>query len=771
MNSKVCRRNRLASGVQRTAYSIIALLLLSSLVHAKDLLPEDTVASKGSMVKESMPKEPIVIDGDKVEYFQDQKKAVGTGNVSIKYKDMVLTCDKITVYLDTREAIAEGNVKITQKGSFFTGEKINYNFDTKEAKIIDGYISSKPFYGKAGEVDKPAEKNKYDMKKGYITTCDLDKPHYRIQSKHVEFYPEDKVIAKHIFLFIGNVPVLYLPYYVQPLNETKSHVTVTAGEKDEWGYYALSALRMHLNDKNRADLLLDYRAARGIGIGLNDYYESQVGNGAAKFYYSHDYADYIRGAYERGGDMRPRYRWQWRHKWIMPEETGTIATVEFNRLSDTDVIKDFFYTEYEEIGDLPDNYVSVVTAKPAFTANLLARKRFGKFYEVIERLPEYTINVPTYNLVPNTPIYYTGSASAIYFNHTYNNSTNGLVDGQKDVGAGRLDTYNRLSYALRLFRSLNITPFAGMRETYYSRNKWGKTNFIRGVFDTGVDASIKFYRLFDVETNFLGLDIHKLRHIITPTASYYYTHQPTVDPANLNQFDGVDALATSNAANFAVESRFQTKRFVDGSLKSVDLVTFIISSPYVFRLKKGNLAFKNHTQKFQSVDMQLEVIPYPWMAGVAKMSVNTKNYAVSTESFDITGSYGDWNVGVGHSYDKSLQFDIANQLTTQVIYKINETWKVRAYDRFNIQKSFIEQEYTIYRDLHCWQMELTYRTTKIPHEVGLWITFTLKAFPDYPIGYKRTYSQPRFGASPSTRFDTWGSGEERLEPSERFISP
>lgn len=766
------QRNRLSHRVQRIACIIVALSLFSPSVHAKDPLSENVMSPKTSVAKEPMPKEPIVIDGDKVEYFQDQKKAVGTGNVSIKYKDMVLTCDRITVYLDTREGIAEGNVKITQKDAFFTGEKINYNFDTKKAKIFDGYVSSTPFYGKAGEVNKPADKDEYSLERGYVTTCDLDKPHYRIQSKHVEFYPNDKIVAKHIFLFIGNVPVLYLPYFVQPLKETKSHITATLGEKDEWGYYLLTALRMNFTDKNRADLLLDYRAARGIGVGINDYYESRVGDGAAKFYYTNDYANYIRGAYERGGDRRPRYRWQWRHKWTMPEETGTTATIEFNKLSDRDVIKDFFYNEYEEIGDNPDNYISVVTAKPAFTANLLARKRFGKFYEVIERLPEYTIQVPQYNLIPNTHIFYTGSASAVYLNHTYNNETNGMVDGQKDVGVARLDNYNRLSYALSLFHSLNITPYAGMRQTYYSRNKWGDTNLIRGVFDAGIDASIKFYRIFDIDTNVLGLDIHKLRHIITPTASYFYTHQPTVDPENLNQFDATDGLLTTNGAFFSLENRLQTKRYIDGDLKSVDLATFTVSTPYSFRLKKSNLAFKDHTQKFQSVDLKLEVIPYTWMTGTAKMSVNTKNYSVSTESFDISGNYGNWNVGVGHRYDKSLQFDVANQLTTQVIYKINEKWKVRAYDRFNVAKSFMEQEYTIYRDLHCWQMDLTYRVTKIPHEVALWVTFTIKAFPDYPIGYKRTYSRPQFGSSSSAntgRFDAMGEGEERLVPSEGFI--
>ena len=58
------------------------------------------------------PKAPIVVNGDKVEYFHEQKKVIGTGNISIDYEDVKLTCKQVTVYLDTREAIAEGDVKI-----------------------------------------------------------------------------------------------------------------------------------------------------------------------------------------------------------------------------------------------------------------------------------------------------------------------------------------------------------------------------------------------------------------------------------------------------------------------------------------------------------------------------------------------------------------------------------------------------------------------------------------------------------------------------------
>ncbi|MFA5499911.1 MAG: LPS export ABC transporter periplasmic protein LptC, partial [Candidatus Omnitrophota bacterium] len=115
---------------------VLSIALFSSLVPAV-------------RAQEMKQKAPIIVNGDKVEYFHEQKKVVGTGNISIDYEDVRLTCDKVTVYLDTREALAEGNVKITQKDAYFTGEKLNYNFDKRTGKAIDAYVNYVPFYGRS----------------------------------------------------------------------------------------------------------------------------------------------------------------------------------------------------------------------------------------------------------------------------------------------------------------------------------------------------------------------------------------------------------------------------------------------------------------------------------------------------------------------------------------------------------------------------------------------------------------------------------------------
>jgi len=709
--------------------------------------------------EEMKPKAPIVVNGDKVEYFHEEKKVIGTGNISIDYEDVKLTCKQVTVYLDTREAIAEGDVKITQKDMYLTGDRINYNFDKRTGRAIDAYVNYVPFYGKSQDVQKVSD-NQTNIERGYITTCDLDKPHYRIQARQVKIYTEDKVIAKHILFFVGSVPILYLPYYVQPLKDYSTGITTMAGHDSDWGYYALNSLKFDYGDLFKGRWRLDYRTKNGIAAGVDDNYKLPgLGEGAVRFYYADEDNPYL--SYEPEGVHEAKYRVQVRHKWQIDDDT--LFTLEMNKVKDDNFMKYYFLKEWEEQRQ-PSNYFSIITTKQDYTTTFGANVRLDKYYDVVQRLPEYIIDIPQYNIKYNgesSPLYYNMRTSSVYLQKTFRD-TSTIGPQLKDQDVIRLDTYNRLNYPIKLLKALSTTPYAAVRQTYYSRNALGRTNITRGVFSAGVDNSIKFYKLYDVNTNALDLNINKLRHIITPMANYYYTHQPTVSPGTLMQFDELDALRGQNGFLLSIENKIQTKR--DGV--SVDIVDFILSTDYQFKVNQDiTPAFENadyNKQKFKSVDMQLELTPYPWIYSLAKMRINTKYALPEWGSVDfVGGKEADRSLAFGYRYERSFDSaivadpdtngDIVNYLTTDLIYRFNEFWKARIYWRANLDKGYIdEQEYTISRDLHCWTLEFTYdirpyQSNSTISDQIFWFALRLKAFPDQPLGLRRSYSRTRAG--------------------------
>ncbi|MCK4462756.1 MAG: LPS-assembly protein LptD, partial [Candidatus Omnitrophica bacterium] len=719
--------------LKRFLYLFITLAFLANISLAQEfpkLIPKDEL--KG-FEKRAVP---VIVNGDRVEYFQDKKKIIGSGNVNITYGDVKLTCDKITVFTDTKIGICEGNVKITQPNGSFKGEKIRYDFVNKTGSIIDGYVRAGPIYAHAEKVEK-VSKDKIVFDDGYVTTCDLEKPHYRIQAKQVRLYLDDKVVAKHVFFFIGNVPLFYVPYYVQPIRDVKTKITVIPGYKDDWGYYALGAYRYYLDEKCKGYLRLDYREKKGLGEGIDYKYNlDELGDGIARFYFAQENNDL---AIKKTGSVDDRWRLQYKH--LINFRNDTMGVIEINKLSDENMIKDYFYKEYEE-GMEADNYISCITTKPNYNFKILARKRLDDFFTVTERLPEVSLQVNNQRLW-DTFFYYYNEMSFTNFSKKYKESLD-----SEDEEALRFDTYHKLSYAARLFRSIYATPYAATRQTYYSRNKWGEDNLLREIYEYGLDLSTKFYRTFDIEIP--AIDIYRLRHIITPTVGFYHRRQPSISPDNLFQFDTIDGLDYQNGISLSLEHKLQTKRGKPDGWKSVDLLRFIVSTDYLYRFKKSNLGFKG-VGKFTDVKYELELRPYDWLFAQTDITMRSKDRIIKSANTDLICDLGEkLKFGMGHRYEHS-NTDTTSQFTLDATYKINEGWSlskgwaIRAYERFDTHdQKWQEQEYTIYKDLHCWLGELTCNIKE--GEYSFWVIFRIKAFPDVPIGLKRTYHRPTPGS-------------------------
>ena len=717
-------RTVVTTKLARTFFGIILsvsfLAANSFAFDAKSLMP--------SMKKD----QPVIVKGEKVEYRRDQNVVVGSGNVSIDYGDTRLDCDKITVYTDTKEAICEGNVKISQPGASMEGDKINYNFSTKTGYALDSKVTVHPFYGKSELVEQAGDKT-FRLEKGYVTTSDLEKPHYRIQAKEVSLFLGEKIVARHVVFYVGSVPIFYLPVYVQPLKRKFPEVTVVPGRTSDWGYYALTSWRYFFNENSKGHVHLDVREKKGVAQGIDYSHDSkELGTGLARFYYTHENDDL---AVDKSGPVDDRWRIQYRHNIDLPENTR--FTLEFNKLSDRDFIKDYVYREFED-NPAPDNYFLFETNKPNYDFNLLARKRLNDFNTVVERLPEARLRVNKQELW-DTKFYYQSENSMANFIKRYDVEENLSPDESL-----RLDNFHELSYSARLFNFLNTTPFVATRQTFYSRNKWNVTSQLRSIYQTGVNFSAKFYRIFDTTSDILGLDLHRLRHIVTPSARYLHRHQPGISPDNLHQFDSIDNIDRANGFALSLENKLQTKRPEGDGMKTVDLVRFIVSSDYDFRLKKRSLEPQG-VGRFGDVTFKLEMWPYTWFFFNSDMTLDHKDYDIRTANIDFYVDLGKkLTLGVGHRYS-SDNVSRSSQLTGELFYNINEEWKVKIYERFEFDTAkWEEQQYTIYKDLHSWLAELSLNVRG--DEYTAWLVFRLKAFPDIPIGlFETTYRRPQPG--------------------------
>ena len=683
-------------------------------------------------------KGPIVINGDKVEYATDKREVRAVGNVVITCQDTKLTCQKLTVNTDTKEAQAEGNVRIEDSKGIIEGARATYNFQTKSGVIIDADFKSAPFFGKADKINKVSEAE-FVVLKGYATTCSFDQPHYKLKSKKVDFFPHDKVQIKNVTAYVGQTPLLYLPQYTHSFSDPLMHVQLMPGSKKDWGPYMLSAWRYQLTDYMTGRVYLDYRQNLGLayGFGLN-YTSPDFGKGDLK-YYNADENDQNQSE-GQPSEFR-RYFVRWRHKWDIDNQTN--FTSEYYKIVDSrrkelgtdfNILKDYFPREYEKDSQ-PLSYALFHHNFSYSSADIIVQPRTNSWFSQLEKLPEIKYSMPSVQL-GDTLFYFENASSFANYN---------VVPG--GANSTRLDSFNKFSRPFRV-AFINLTPFVGSRQTFYDKDINGASIAPRTVFYSGADASTRFYRIFNVNSNLLGLDINGLRHIITPSVGYAYNHQPTILSSRLRQIDSMDSIAVSNAATLELSNKLQTKR----KGLSVDLVDTDITTTYNF--KPNNTADK-HGGNLSDFLFKIKLLPYSWLRIESDATYNrsvprydSSYNRFTTANYDIVFDFqNERSFGIGQRYQRKG----GNEITTSLNWRLNPKWKFSIYERYNmghdptLQRGFREQQYTVSRDLHCWIMDVT-----LDKQNGggstIWFIFRLKAFPEMELGFQQSYQAPKSGS-------------------------
>ncbi|MCQ9208579.1 MAG: hypothetical protein NG712_04290 [Omnitrophica bacterium] len=685
-------------------------------------------------------KTPIICYGEKVEFLEAQQRLIAEGQVQIFYEDVQITCDRIDIALDTKIGHARGNVVVYQEDSVLTGDKVDYNFDTQTGTIYKAGFASQVIYGKgpAAVKEGPSE---ISMRHSYMTTCDLDRPHYRIHSRSAKIYLGDKVVMRHVIVYAFELPVFYLPYYSFALKPDRPKVTVLPGKDKDWGYYLLTAWRYEFSQYFKGLLHLDYRERRDFASGFDNYYQTKnFGKGFAKIYYMNErrLEDGRPWKYPHTTHERERYLIQQRHSWDIDPDTD--LRFEYWGVSDTDILKDYFYRkEFQREQPSTESYLSIVRSKPGYSLSLLGKRRFNKVFARTEYQPELKLDISSVKIGGENSKFYWKSENSFA-----NLSKKEAHPSNVDEDTVRFDTFNKISRVTKL-GFLHITPFVGERQTYYTKDKNGEGGFFRGAFNTGVDVETKFFRIFNVNTNKWGLDINNLRHVITPKVAYGYIRTPTILPEKLVQFDGLDGINRLNQFTFSLENKLQTKRKVAGQkeLQAVDLARLIISTNYDYRLPGGS--------KFSNINFDLEFTPFNWLALEFDAAYDHLQDRFITFNFDIYAAKGDkWTSGFGYRYAHENH----SEATFEISFKPTPLWKIGIYERFmfkgypNAKKKIYDlrqQEYRIVRDLHCWTSELIYTVSRGEGE-SLYIVFRLKAFPELPLEFGSSYHRPKQGS-------------------------
>ncbi|MBI3601311.1 MAG: LPS assembly protein LptD [Candidatus Omnitrophica bacterium] len=719
-----------------------SLFLIPSQVHSSNINPDH---EKGFDFKQKnfldiKPKnvKSVQLEADQVQFSQQTNKAIATGHVVVTAQTTVLYSDQLELEKSVGEAVASGHVYMDSPSMQVDADTATYNFNEGTGEFQNARIFNEPFQIK-GEVISKVSENHMVMQDGFLTTCDHDIPHFRIATHRMDVYQKDKAVARGVTMYLGKVPVMYLPQYVQDL-KNRPVFTVTPGYRKDFGAFLLTALHLKLSDHVKVLVHGDFRERTGIAEGADVKYETpRFGAGILRTYYTYEtqiasnhlWNLYNSAGIKKGPTIRhERYRVEWRHQWKIDKDTSAIW--QYYKIHDYDLsnmgfIKKYFEREFRQGPDVNTYFLLTRNLPKGALSFRIDASRVNPALQGVDHFPEIRYDLGGQQL----------GHTNFYLNttDTFSNIQNQQPDNH--MKTMRMDVNNEISYPKKI-AFIEFRPFVGGEHTYYSRtNDVNERSVVRGQFKTGADLTTHFYRMWNFHKNIWGVDINGLRHVVTPSATYGYVHRPTISASHFNQFDSIDALSQSHSVHLSLENKLQTKR----GKQSVDLLRTIVETDYqLLKTEPG--------RSFGPVTSTVEFIPNSWLSFRADENYDNKNKRWNNANFDTYINGGDkWSFGIGKRYARHVD----DQITTELRYKINPKWKIKIYDRFLVDKGTIkEEDYALTRDLHEWEMDIDYHQER-GAGTGIFVVFRLKAFPNMGIDlFSDSFHQPKAGSQSST---------------------
>ncbi|MDD5757076.1 MAG: LptA/OstA family protein, partial [bacterium] len=250
---------------------IIAFLIILSpffLVEATVAEAEDTVDIKA----------------DYLEYQKQKDLVYGSGHAQVTSGDMYLEADEIFYNLKEETVTAVGHVVGKDKDQDLSGHEVTYNLKTKQGVLSYGKLYAYKWYITGPKMERQGPEKMY-LPTGYMTTCDLEKPHFQIKASRIAVYPKKYLICHHARFYIGDLPVLYFPVYYQSLKKKKYTLNVYVGHNSTEGDFAKIVYGYPLTDNIYGKLYLDYMEYLGWGKGAQVEYNYPDRMNGSWYYY------------------------------------------------------------------------------------------------------------------------------------------------------------------------------------------------------------------------------------------------------------------------------------------------------------------------------------------------------------------------------------------------------------------------------------------------------------------------------------------------------
>ncbi len=671
------------------------------------------------------PQAVWTIEADKLLYDQEKQLYEAQGNVRISSTDRMIEADYASVNEQTRQADLSGKVTVKYGKNWLKGEHIIWNLDTETGSLDSGviYFAENNFFVQGKSISKTSP-TEFDLKEGFITSCNPGDPDWKIQFKQMNVTVGGTAWTRDSSVWARNWPVAYSPILGLPVEQDRhsGFLMPWAGHSTLNGYEVEAPYYWVIRQDMDATFFAHYMDNRGLMEGVEYRINNpEFGRGVWMFNYLVDeaskslladqgYPYQTTDRYWLRGRQDITLPWQIDAKIDVDYVSDSNFLQEFSKGSASYINSDILFRQYFSRGIMYDETSlvreSTVYLEKKGESDLLSMD--NRYWEnlvsssaptTVQRLPDFS-----YSIVPkqidDSPLYYSLQSSAVNY---------WRQQGDTDQ---RVDVSPRVYYPLHWGNYLDVEPSAGFRADAYSV-QWengSDTLSERVIPDARVDMSTRLNKEF--QANFL--DMTAFQNSIRPEISYEYVTQANYGPYNgqVPQIDRLDMDQSRNGIRYGFTTFLTGKEVItdaSGNTATVyrELIRFRVFQFYnVERPAVEDPIFETTDltlpNGFSPMGFRLDIMPKQYL---------TLSYDVDV---DVTG------IGQGEAQDLYLTLDSGmgdtlrldyeqipalevNEVTVSTFFKVYRNFYFNTYHDYSLSQGLMfTQGYGIRYVAGCW---------------------------------------------------------------------
>jgi LPS-assembly protein len=658
--------------------------------------------------------EPWLIEALQLTYFHSSDVILGEGAVQVWRGDLKVCADRIMYDRRNARVWANGNVIIYLDMDVLKGTEgeLDLNTSTGTVENADLFLQRNNIHLLAKQIWKTGPEE-YQAKHATISTCPLPKQAWNFKCRDLKLTIGGMAFAKSSFFNIRDIPVLYSPWVVLPINKyRKTGLLLPYFSTSKRNGAELNVpFFWAINDSMDATFYQHSMSKRGWMQGVEfRHLFSPEDRGILRYNFLVDTLeddDFNNDGHTRGNEKR----WWLRAKADQQLPWDFEAKVDVDLLSDRDYLLEFDqgpmgYDETDNIfrktfgRSLSDETDLIRPSTLQITK--LAQDMFfggeGRYNDNIE-VGEQDSTVQTYPRLVlhgfrkplfNSPFYYDWATSYVHYWREV-----GLREQRMHMEPG-------VSLPLNLYNLADLILSGTVEETMYEVNghdpeQHPDSYSNRLLYNLNADLSTTFGRTYSLSGE------KTMRHSIRPGLAYQY--RPSENQEDLPDMDALDRLEPMNRITLSLLSFLSSKTPLGNNrFAYTDLVRFSLEQSYDTEENDRDQPGEEDPGHFSDIYAELDFNPLPNLF----MRYDT-NYNVYGKGFTKYNFLGRLSNSAGDRLDLEYRYNCLariNEVNLEIHTAFSPSWYGMCELKRNVaENSELESVFGLRYQSTCWALE------------------------------------------------------------------